>query len=125
MRITRILCGVILTGCSGVGFACDMPKLMVIPATEKIAENAQAFYMEWQTYKTAMEAFVTCTRTALEAAGGDNAPALTRSVLVKRHNDAIAELTNMGKLYDERVEPLVKEAPPQTIEVPFDPNVPQ
>lgn len=112
--VKRILCGVILTGCSGVSLACNLPTLMVIPSTEKIAETAQAFYTEWTAYKSGMEAYVACTRTALEAAGGDRAPALTRAVLVKRHNDAIAELTRMGELYDDRVAPLVKElaAPP-------------
>jgi len=120
MRITKVLCGVILMGCSGVGFACDLPKLLMIPSTEKIAENAQSFYAEWTAYKTAMEAYGTCARAALDAAGGDRAPALTRSVLIKRHNDAINELTVMGKLYDDRVRPLVKETPAPAADVPIE-----
>lgn len=122
---TRILCGVILTGCSGVGLACDMPPLMVIPATEKIAEDAQAFYTEWTAYTTGMQQYVACTQAALQSAGGNNAPALTRAVLVKRNNDAVAEVNKMAALYDERVAPLVKQQPAPAPDIPLELEPPQ
>lgn len=120
MTVTRILCGVILAGCSGVALACDMPTLVAIPTTEKIAENPQAFYTEWLAYTNGMQEYVACTQAALKEAGGDKAPALTRAVLVKRNNDAVAEVTRMAALYDERVGPLAKAAPAPAPELPFE-----
>jgi hypothetical protein len=115
----------ILTGCSGVGLACEVPTLMVIPSTEKISETAVEFYAEWTAYKAGMQEFVACTQAALQAAGGNNAPALTRAVLIKRNNDAVEELTMMGALYDKRVAPLVKENPAPALDIPLNLDLPE
>ena len=128
MTVTRLFCGLALVGFSGIGFACEMPSLMVIPTTEKIAENPQTFYTEWTTYTSGMRSYMECTQTALATAGGDNAPTLTKAVLVKRNNDAYQEVQAMAALYDERVAPLVKEEAPEAapaLDIPLELDLPQ
>jgi hypothetical protein len=68
-----------------------------------------------------------CTQAALATAGGDSAPTLTKAVLVKRNNDAYQEVQAMAALYDERVAPLVKDAPEDApaLDIPLELYLPQ
>lgn len=102
MAASRIVCGMVLTACSGAGLACDLPPLAVLPPAETLAENAPAFQAQWLAYLEGMQRYVACTRDALAAAGGEYAPALAQAVLVKRNNDAVAEVERMRALYGER-----------------------
>ena len=36
MKLTKILCTGLLSGVGGVGFACDLPPLVVIPAKAEV-----------------------------------------------------------------------------------------
>jgi hypothetical protein len=125
--MTRLFCGLALAGFSSIGFTCEVPSLMVIPSTEKIAEDPQTFYAEWTAYTGAMRTYMECTQAALATAGGDSAPTLTKAVLVKRNNDAYQEVQAMAALYDERVAPLVKDAPEDApaLDIPLELDLPQ
>jgi hypothetical protein len=57
-------------------------------------------------YLAGIEAYLTCTRAALAAAGGDVAPQPLRSVLIRRNNDAVAEANAVMALFAERVAPV-------------------
>jgi hypothetical protein len=103
MRITTIVCGGILTGIAGSAIACDLPKLAIIPPKDQVAGKEEAIRAEGRTYFTAMQAYTACIQAELAAAGGDAAPSLVKSVLVRRNNTAAAEMQFMMKFFTDNV----------------------
>ena len=106
MRITTIVCGVMLTGIAGSAMACDLPKLAIIPPKDQIAGKEAEVRTAAAAYFTAMQAYTACIQAELAGAGGDSAPELIRKVLVARNNAAVAEAEFMMKLYTDNVGPV-------------------
>ena len=85
---------------------CENPPLVLIPAAETLSKKEQERKKEqekaaeaMQKYSNAMQAYVACIQEELKAAGGDNAPELTKKVLVARNNAAVAEFEAVDKWY--------------------------
>ncbi len=112
MRLTTILCGGLFAATTGTAMACSLPKLAVIPPKDQVAGNEAAITAAMTEYSNAMDAYVGCIRAELDAAGGDNAPALVKNVLVLRNNTAVAEKEFMIKLYTENVASGAPATPP-------------
>ena len=103
MRITTIVCGVMLTGIAGSAMACDLPKLAIIPPKDQIAGKEAEVRTAAGAYFTAMQAYTACIQAELAGAGGDSAPEVVRKVLVARNNAAVAEAEFMMKLFTDNV----------------------
>jgi hypothetical protein len=92
--------------CGAVGlpaFACDLPKVPVIPPGDQIGDQTAAVTEETAAYFDGMRAYATCIQDDLAAAGGDAAPASVRDVLVARGAAAVAEAQAVQRLFQERV----------------------
>jgi hypothetical protein len=106
MRITTIVCGVILAGVASGAMACELPKLVVIPPKNQIAGKEAEVRTAAGAYFTAMQAYTACIQAELAGAGGDAAPEIIRKVLVARNNAAVAEAEFMMKLFTDNVGPV-------------------
>jgi hypothetical protein len=106
MRITTIICGGILAGIAGSAMACELPKLVVIPAKNQIAGKEAEVRTAAGAYFTAMQAYTACIQAELAGAGGDAAPAIVKKVLVARNNAAVAEAEFVMKVFTDNVGPI-------------------
>jgi hypothetical protein len=100
-----MICATLLGGATGTAFACDMPPLVAIPAAADVAGREDQIRQEMAAYYQAMQAYSACVQAELEAAGGDAAPSLTKTVLINRNNAAVAEVEAVVKLFNENVGP--------------------
>jgi hypothetical protein len=99
-------CIALSCGVSGIGFACEMPSLVMIPPKEQAVGKEAEIASAVTKYRQEMELYTNCVKAELEAAGGDNAPPLTRKVLVTRNNTAVAEVQAVLKAYSENIGPI-------------------
>lgn len=106
MRITSIICGGILMGMAGSAMACDLPKLVIIPAKNQIAGKEAEVRTAAAAYFTAMQAYTACVQAELAGAGGDAAPDVVKKVLVARNNAAVAEAEFVMKVFTDNVGPV-------------------
>jgi hypothetical protein len=96
--------GALLLGAAALpAFACELPKLPVIPAS--VGDQAAAISAATSAYFDGMRAYAACIETELDSAGGDAAPASVKSVLAARSNAAVEEATAIQTLFQERVAP--------------------
>jgi hypothetical protein len=103
MNTTKtIVTGVLLTVAGAAG-ACDMPKLVVIPAKEEAVGKQESLRTAFMQYRQGMEAYTQCVQAELAAAGGDKAPTVVKAALVQRNNAAVAEVQAIDKLFNENV----------------------
>jgi hypothetical protein len=86
------------------GTACELPALPAIP--DKIGDDVASVLLDVRRYSDAMIEYTDCLKAELAAAGGAEAPALHKSVLIQRNNHAVAEHKALTDLYAERVGPL-------------------
>jgi hypothetical protein len=103
MRIRSIVCGVTLLFIGSHALACELPKLVVIPAKDQIAGKEAEIRTQAAAYFTAMQAYTTCVQAELADAGGDSAPPLVRQVLVSRNNAAVAEAQFVMKQFTDNL----------------------
>ena len=94
-----VFCGAV----SLPAFACDLPKLPVIPPGDQIGDQAAAVSEATAAYFDGMRAYAACIQDELAAAGGDAAPASVRDVFVARGAAAVAEAQAVQRLFQERV----------------------
>ena len=106
MRITTIIGGGILMGIAGSAMACELPKLVIIPAKSQVAGKEAEVRTAAGAYFTAMQAYTACLQAELAGAGGDAAPDIVKKVLVARNNTAVAEAEFMMKLFTDNVGPV-------------------
>jgi hypothetical protein len=109
--LKKILWAVLLSQTAGTALACDMPSLIVIPAKEQAAAEAEAVRTRVALYFEAMTAYTQCVQAELAAVGGDNAHPIVRSVLVRRNNAAVAETEAVLKWFTANVGPLEQIGP--------------
>ncbi len=110
MRFTTIICSGLFSATAGSALACTLPKLAVIPPKDQVVGREAELTAAMTEYSTAMDAYVSCIRAELDAAGGDNAPEIVRRVLISRNNIAVAEVEFMIKLYTDNVVPTASAA---------------
>jgi hypothetical protein len=101
----------LVIGCVGVllgvgpAFACELPPLAAVPVGKDVVGKQKGILEQVQRYHTAMAAYTDCIKQELTAAGGDDAPPLTKMLLVNRYNSAVAEVQAVLKMFDENVKP--------------------
>jgi hypothetical protein len=103
MRVTHIVAGLLLAVCATGAAACELPPLVVIPARDQVGDQGPQITEAAKTYRDAMQVYAECVKAELQAAGGDSAPAIVKSVLVQRNNAAVAEVQAVMKIYTENV----------------------
>jgi len=101
-----------LTSCSvaamalGFGFAaaaCENPAVVSIPDGKATSmEQLLVAQGEVKAYMAAMEEFLACINTELEAQG-ENAPAEFKSLMITRHDAAVAEMEGIAAAFNEQV----------------------
>jgi hypothetical protein len=98
-HVCSVVCGVVALP----AFACELPKLPVIPAADQIGDRAPDISEATSAYFDGIREYASCIQEELAAAGGDAAPASIRSVLIARANVAVAEAQVVQQLFQERV----------------------
>lgn len=97
LAIALMLCGAAVD----VRAACEQPPLVQIPPAEEIDGNEDRVEADTEAYFQAMQEYVNCIRTELDAAG-DDASELYRRILVQRNNAAVAEAEAVQRWYFSR-----------------------
>jgi len=100
MNATKTIVAGLLVTVAGAAGACEMPKLVLIPAKENAVGKEEGLRAAFQQYRQGMEAYTSCVQAELTAAGGDKAPTLLKTVLVARNNAAVGEAEAVKKLFD-------------------------
>ena len=111
MPIRKAVCAVLLCHVAGVGLACEIPPLVVIPSKEDVVGKEEAIRAETATYFAAMQVYTQCVQAELATAGGDAAPAITKAVLIQRNNLAVAEAEAVLKIFTANVGGLAQTGP--------------
>jgi hypothetical protein len=103
MNVTKTIVAGLLVTVAGAAGACEIPKLVVIPAKENAVGKEDSLRTAFLQYRQGMEAYTQCVQAELTAAGGDKAPAPIKAGLVLRNNTAVAEVQAMDKLFNTNV----------------------
>jgi hypothetical protein len=109
MQLTKILYAALFCNAAGIALACDIPPLVVVPDKEDAVGKEDELRAALAKYFAAMQVYTQCVQAELAAAGGENAPQITRAVLVQRNNLAVAEAEAVFKTFTANVGPV--EAP--------------
>ena len=100
------LVAALLTFASGAALACEIPTVVEIPETRDLGNRGRAVASDTEQYLRDMVDYVACLKDEIEAAGGEDSPALLQSLLVQRNNAAVAEVKAIVELYEARIGPL-------------------
>jgi hypothetical protein len=112
MQSTRLIVAALLVSAAGAAGACEIPKLVVIPPKEEAVGKQDAIRQDYNTYGTAMQAYLTCVKAEYDAAGGDKAPQLIKNASALRMKTGTDELNAVKKLYETNVGIAAAVAPP-------------
>jgi hypothetical protein len=103
MNVTKTIVAGLLVTVAGAASACEVPKLVLIPAKESAVGKEEGLRTAFMQYRQGMEAYTQCVLAELTAAGGDKAPASVKAASVLRNNAAVAEVQAMDKLFNDNV----------------------
>jgi hypothetical protein len=110
MTLTKVLCTALLSGITLTGLACENPPLAQVPTGENLSERAERRVREEvAAYFAAMQTYTACLQAELAAAGGEEAPQLTKAALVVRNNGAVAEAEAVMRLFNDHIGPAAAE----------------
>ena len=101
--MTSRLGGLLLGAIAMPAFACELPKLPLIPEKDKVGDQAPTISAATGAYFDGMRAYTDCVEALLEAAGGEAAPPSFKGVINGRLTVAVAEAQAVQKLFQERV----------------------
>lgn len=96
-------CFLLVGGFAGSAFACENPPMVAVPdgAAASLDEMVAA-QNGVREYMAAMEDYLACLNEELEA-GGEEAPAEFKSLMVTRHNNAVSEMENIAAAFNEEL----------------------
>jgi hypothetical protein len=84
--------------------ACENPTMVAVPdGGNATMEELLAVQEQVKTYMGAMETYLACLNEELEA-GGDDAPAEFKSLMVTRHNSAVTEMETIAAAFNQQVQ---------------------
>jgi hypothetical protein len=106
MNARHAVLGLMLTAANLTAAACEVPKLIALPAAGDVGDESGRWIAEMQAYVTGIRGYSDCIRAELVAAGGDAAAESLREVLIRRNNAAVAEGRAVIALFEERVAPI-------------------
>lgn len=103
MKIFASCCLVVASCFATTVFACENPPMVAIPdgAAASLDEMVAA-QNGVREYMATMEDYLTCLNEELEA-GGEEAPAEFKSLMVTRHNSAVAEMETVAAAFNEQL----------------------
>jgi hypothetical protein len=105
-RGARAAATLLLSSIGTAALACEQPSLPDIQENVGDRDQRERIFEETRNYADQMIAYVNCVQAELVAAGGDEAPTLSRTLLVLRNNVAVAEVISVTELFHERVAPV-------------------
>lgn len=98
--------GLVATLAFGYGFvaaACENPAAVAIPdGKTSTMEQMLAAQAQVKAYQTAMNEFLACIDSELEAQG-EQAPEEFRSLMVSRHNAAVSEMEGVAAAFNDQI----------------------
>ena len=103
LKMSGRIGGLLLGAITMPAFACELPKLPLIPEKDKVGDQAATISAATGAYFDGMRAYTDCTDALLEAAGGENASPSFKGVITGRLTVAVAEAQAVQKLFQERV----------------------
>jgi hypothetical protein len=106
MRVSLAIGSLITAGifASTASANCDQPSIVAVPEGDNSTmEVLLAAQTNVKDYMAAMEAYIACINEELEAAGED-AAASFKSLMVTRHNTAVAEMETLAAAFNEQVQ---------------------
>jgi hypothetical protein len=97
------LAALVASGYAATGLACDNPQAVSIPDGKGATlEQMLAAQAQVKTYQAAMTEFLACIDAELEAKGED-APEEFKSLMVSRHNAAVAEMEGVAAAFNDQI----------------------
>lgn len=104
MKLLQIVCGLCFAYSSVTAWACEQPKLPVIPTKQELTlQQRRQALKDTRNYTKGMADYVACLKAALKHAGGKRASALSRTLLTQRHNTAIREFNMVLAMYVKHI----------------------
>ena len=98
--------GLVVTAAIGCGFAasaCENPAAIAIPDGKgSTMEQMLAAQAQVKAYQAAMNEFLACIDSELEAQG-EQAPEEFKSLMVARHNAAVAEMEGVAAAFNDQI----------------------
>jgi hypothetical protein len=98
--------GLVVVVASGYAFAaaaCDNPAAIAIPdGKASTMDQMLASQAEVKAYQAAMNEFLACIDSELEAQG-EQAPEDFKSLMVARHNAAVAEMEGVAAAFNDQI----------------------
>ena len=104
MRVmTSCLLAAIASGFGLAAEACEAPAAVPMPdGATATREQMLAAQAQVKAYQAAMNEFIACIDSELDAEG-DQAPAEFQSLMVSRHNSAVAEMEGVAAAFNDQL----------------------
>jgi hypothetical protein len=97
------LAAAIASGYGLAAAACENPAAVSIPeGKSSTMEQMLAAQVQVKAYQTAMNDFLACIDSELEAQG-EQAPEEFKSLMVSRHNAAVAEMEGVAAAFNDQI----------------------
>ncbi len=101
--LTSCLATAIASGYAFAAAACENPAAIVIPdGKSSTMEQMLAAQAQVKAYQAAMTEFLACIDSDLEAQG-EKAPEEFKSLMVSRHNAAVAEMEGVAAAFNDQI----------------------
>ncbi len=104
MRVfTSWVVAAVAMGFASAAVACEQPAAVAVPdGKTSTREQMIAGQAQIRTYQTAMTEFLACIDGELEAEG-ERAPDEFKTLMVSRHNAAVAEMEGVAAAFNEQL----------------------
>lgn len=110
--LTSCLVAAVAVGYGFTAVACENPQAVAIPdGKSSTMEQMLAAQAQVKTYQAAMSEFLACIDAELEAQG-ENAPEEFKSLMVSRHNAAVAEMEGVAAAFNDQIKAYRAAHPP-------------
>ena len=101
--LTSSLVAAIAAGYGFAGTACENPAAVAIPdGKTSTMDQMLAAQAQVKAYQTAMNEFLACIDSELEAQG-EQAPEEFRALMVSRHNAAVSEMEGVAAAFNDQI----------------------
>lgn len=101
--LTACLATAIASGCGFAATACENPAAVSIPdGKSSTMDQMLAAQAQVKAYQAAMTEFLACIDSELEAEG-EAAPEEFKSLMVSRHNAAVAEMEGVAAAFNDQI----------------------
>jgi hypothetical protein len=97
------LVAAVANGIGFAGMACENPAAVAIPdGKSSTMDQMLAAQAQVKAYQAAMNEFLACIDSELEAEG-EQAPEEFKSLMVSRHNAAVAEMEGVAAAFNDQI----------------------